>query len=225
MSPTRLETWAASPFDYLMEQVLRVEIPELPEDVWELSALDRGSLVHEILDTFLDEVLARPDGAPAPGTPWTDADRARMHELALALAQDYEARGLTGRRAFWDRDRRRLLAELDRFLLEDAALREHLGLRPVATELRFGFANTEQPAVEVALSDGRTLRFRGAADRVDRGEHGELSVVDYKTGRAVGGLKLQLPVYAARRARCVRRRQHPRHRGVLVREHTRKVRT
>jgi len=196
VSPTRLETWASSPFDYLMQQVLRVEIPELPEEVWELSPLDKGNLVHEILDTFLDEVLARPDGAPDSRTPWTAVDRARLHEVALLLAQDYESRGLTGRRAFWDRDRRRLLAELDRFLVEDAALRERRGLTPVATELHFGFSGTEQPAVAVALSDGRTLRFRGAADRVDRGEQGELSVVDYKTGRTVGGLKLQLPIYA-----------------------------
>ena len=40
-------TWAISPFDYLMEQVLRVEIPELPEEIYELSPLDRGSLVHD----------------------------------------------------------------------------------------------------------------------------------------------------------------------------------
>ena len=33
VSPTRLEHWAISPFDYLMEHILRVEIPELPEEV------------------------------------------------------------------------------------------------------------------------------------------------------------------------------------------------
>jgi hypothetical protein len=62
--------------------------------------------------------------------------------------------------------------------------------------------------VTFALSDGRTLRFRGAADRVDRAADGALVVVDYKTGSKkpyekiseddpdLGGTRLQLPVYA-----------------------------
>jgi hypothetical protein len=97
---------------------------------------------------------------------------------------------------FWDRDRRRIVAELDRFLDEDAIVRERWGLTPIATELRFGLRGSEHPAVEVALSDGRTLRFRGAADRIDRGVDGELSVVDYKTGSPREGIGLQLHVYA-----------------------------
>src|SRR5204862_5550163 len=61
--------------------------------------------------------------------------------------------------------------------------------------------------IELLLTDGRRLRFRGAADRVDGGSEGSLLVIDYKTGRPpfeVGGnddptsagTKLQLPVYA-----------------------------
>jgi RecB family exonuclease len=206
VSPTRLERWAISPFDYLMEHVFRVEIPELPEEVYELSPLDRGSLVHDTLDAFLREVLARAGGPPEPGAPWTDHDRDRLHQLAEERCDRYEALGLTGRRAFWDRDRRRILADLDRFLDADTALRNGHGLTTVATELSFGVPGSERPAVEVALSDGRALRFRGAADRVDRSGSGDLLVIDYKTGRsfAVGeagdptaaGTKLQLPVYA-----------------------------
>jgi RecB family exonuclease len=206
VSPTRLERWATCPFDYLMEHVLRVEIPELPEEVYELSHLERGSLVHEILDEFLREVLTRAGGAPPPAAAWTPDDRARLHEIADAQCRRYEALGLTGRRAFWDRDRRRILADLDRFLAADSDLRAEHGLTPLATELAFGLPGSERPAVKLALSDGRVLRFRGAADRVDGGRSGQLLVIDYKTGWsfAVGddgdptaaGTKLQLPVYA-----------------------------
>ncbi len=168
VSPTRLESWARSPHDYLMQQVLRVDIPELPEETYELSHLDRGSLVHSALDEFLREVLARPGGAPAPGAAWTAPDRARLREIAEVLCAQYEADGLTGRRVFWHRDRQRLLADLDRFLTRDGEERAEHGLTTIATELRFGFGADSGPAVEVALSDGRTLRFRGAADRVDR---------------------------------------------------------
>ena len=182
VSPTRLEHWAFSPFDYLMQHILRVEIPELPEEVWELSPMDRGSLVHATLDEFLRDVLARPGGPPPPGADWTAADRARLHAIAEQHCIRYEALGLTGRRAFWDRDRRRILADLDRFLVEDAKLRAAQGLTTLATELRFGLPEAEWPAIEIVLSDGRRLHFRGAADRVDGSATGSLLVVDYKTG-------------------------------------------
>ena len=78
--------------------------PSCPEERYEVTPLDRGSLVHETLDAFLAEVLARPGGAPAPDTPWTDADRARLREIAEARCAAYEAQGRTGRRLFWHRD-------------------------------------------------------------------------------------------------------------------------
>jgi len=196
VSPTRLEAWASSPFDYFMEQVLRVEIPELPEEIYELSPRDRGSLVHEILDTFLSEVLQRDGGPPRPGEAWPATDRQRLHDIAADTGRRYEAQGLTGYRVFWDRAQRTIRAELDRFLDEDDRVRDAHELSPVATELRFGLPGAEHPAVELPLSDGRVLRFRGAADRVDRNAAGELLVVDYKTGRPREALALQLPVYA-----------------------------
>jgi hypothetical protein len=127
-----------------------------------------------------------------------------MREIAEARMAVYEAQGRTGRRLFWHRDRRRILAELDRFLEVDSSVRAGFGLRPIATELRFGFGDGA-PAVDLPLSDGRALRFRGAADRVDVTDAGTLWVLDYKTGRPIGvdevdptaaGTMLQLPVYA-----------------------------
>jgi hypothetical protein len=204
VSPTRLQAYAYSPHDYLLEYVLRVEIPELPEERYEVTPLDRGSLVHETLDLFLAEVLTRAEGAPAPDAVWTDADRDRLRAIAESRMAMYEAQGRTGRRLFWHRDRRRILAELDRFLTEDDVVRAESGLRTIATELRFGFSDGA-PAVDLPLSDGRALRFRGAADRVDATDNGSLWIIDYKTGRPVGvpdddptarGRMLQLPVYA-----------------------------
>jgi RecB family exonuclease len=212
VSPTRLEAWAACPHVYFMESVLRVEIPERPEEAYEIDARDKGTLVHDALDRFLREVLARDGSPPAANARWTTADRARLQEIGEALCDDYEARGLTGRAVFWARDRRRILADLDQFLTEDDARRGADGLVPVASEFAFGIRGEGTP-IEVALSDGRSLRFRGAADRVDRASDGALVVTDYKTGNPFaynkiseddpdqGGRRLQLPVYA----RAVRR--------------------
>ncbi len=55
-SATRIQRWAACPFDYLLTEVLGVEAVENPEEALQLSALDWGSLVHEALERFILEV-------------------------------------------------------------------------------------------------------------------------------------------------------------------------
>ncbi|MDQ1521831.1 MAG: ATP-dependent helicase/nuclease subunit, partial [Actinomycetota bacterium] len=161
VSPTRLEAWSECPHAYFMQSVLRVEIPERPEEAYEILPKDKGTLVHEALDRFMSEVLARDDGPPAADQPWTDADHVRLHDIGETLCDDYNASGLTGRPVFWERDRRRILADLDTFLLEDDKERAADGLVPVASEFTFGLRGAGTP-VEIELSDGRSLRFRGA---------------------------------------------------------------
>jgi len=210
VSSTRLESWAECPFAYFVNHLLHVEPVEDPAQLLTISAWDRGSLIHEILQSFVDDVLARPDGdRPPPDRPWSTTDHARMRELAERVCDDYEARGLTGRPVFWRRERAQILALADRFLTEDDTHRAGDGARPVAAELRFGYGDDARGPgpVILSLADGRSLSFRGSADRVDIGDDGTIHVVDYKTGksddfRRLGpdnpderGTKLQLPVY------------------------------
>ena len=78
-------------------------------------------------------------------------------------------------------------------------------LEPLAAELRFGFSDS---SAEVVLGGGRTLRFRGSIDRVDRAGDEQLVVTDYKYSSTrkyddltqenptASGTLLQLPIYA-----------------------------
>ena len=54
----------------------------------------------------------------------------------------------------------------------------------MAAELAFGFPGAELGTVALDLPDGRAVRFRGFADRVDVADDGTLHVLDYKTGKA-----------------------------------------
>ena len=56
-SATRLEKWAACPFRYFVEYMLRADGVENPEDRLQISPLDRGNLVHAALERFILEVL------------------------------------------------------------------------------------------------------------------------------------------------------------------------
>jgi hypothetical protein len=215
VSSTRLESWARCPFAYFNQRLLGVDPVDDPEALLEMSPLTRGSLVHEILERFLAEVLARPpERQPAPTQPWTDDDHARIRAIATEVCGEYEAQGITGRPVFWRRDRAQIIALADRFLHEDATERAKGHLRPVAAEYAFGVDPDGAPPVEVALPSGRALSFRGSADRIDERADGSFVVVDYKTGSTRGyekltpdepdrgGTRLQLVVYAfAARAR------------------------
>jgi len=48
-SATTIERWASCPFQYLLVQVLRVQATDRPEDEWTITALAKGSLVHEVV--------------------------------------------------------------------------------------------------------------------------------------------------------------------------------
>lgn len=207
-SATRLEGWATCPFAYLLQSILNVEKVENPEDRLEISALDLGSLVHQILEDFIAEVLARPPSEqPGPTEAWSVSDHVRMAEIAEVVCDRFERDGRTGRPIFWQRDKRRVLADLERFLRLDSAYRKSHGTRPMAAELAFGMPGAALAAVALELPDARSVTFRGRADRLDIDSDGAAHVVDYKTGRSdkykdlsednpdVGGTRLQLVVY------------------------------
>jgi ATP-dependent helicase/DNAse subunit B len=204
VSATRLETWARCPHAYFARYLLHLDAIERPEEIVQLSPLERGKVVHEALDRFLAELI----GVAGVGRPWVAGHRDRLHEILRETCDEVEARGMGGRRLLWERARRELHAELDEFLDVDGRYREETGAETIATELQFGWRDAPQPAVEMACSDGRTLHFAGSADRIDRLADGRLSVIDYKTGglRAyqhlsaddplLDGQYLQLPIYA-----------------------------
>ncbi len=213
-SATRLEHWASCPAAYLLGDLLGVDEVENPEEQLTISPIDRGSLVHEVLERFVGEAVERPGpDQPRPGRPWTDADRDRLLAIAGEVCDRYELRGLTGRPVFWRRDRRRIIAELLHLLDKDDEHRQARSSRPIAAELGFGLPGAPLGTVAAVLPDGRCVEFRGRVDRVDRRADGTLEVVDYKTGSTRGyqglseadpdlcGRRLQLPVYglAARR--------------------------
>ena len=190
VSATRLETYAECPRRFLFDRVLGVSERTLPEDLWRIEARDRGSLVHAILERY---VLERIDGAP------------RSLDRLLAIADDAldqaTAGGLVGKALLWRLDQAAIRRDLRMFHAEEG------DLVPLAAEFGFGMDDDAAPPVAVALADGKVMRFRGHADRVDRNSAGELVVSDYKTGRQtglsrltadplVGGRRLQLPLYA-----------------------------
>jgi hypothetical protein len=184
--------------------VLELDGLEDPGDAETITAADRGTLVHAVLERYF---RARIRGAPV------DID-----DIADQLEAWFRAQGRTGRPLLWEADWSALRRHLHHILEageDDEAL---LGVEPVAVEYRFGLTDPATgdavDPVVVDIGTGRQMRFRGAVDRIDRSSDGSrLVVLDYKTGSARGyevldpahadhdmvarGTLLQLPVYAA----------------------------
>ena len=203
VSPSRLETWSSCGLRYFFRYVLDVTDRDDPERTDELSALDRGSLVHLVLERFIAQAIA--NGVPDPSTPWSKADRERLHAIATELADDYEASGRTGRPINWRVQRDDLRDVLDRFLLSDDDFRRSHLATPAGVEIDLGVRAGEP--VDFDLGNGRRVAMRGLIDRIDTTADGRVIVSDYKTGKGtkfdgidadpfLGGRTLQLGMYS-----------------------------
>ena len=206
-SPTRLERWAACPFNYFLGNVLRIGSVETPEDIYSISALERGSLIHSILDAFMKSVVES-GKMPEPHEPWSADHRSALLRIAREHFVQAESDGVTGRPVMWELERALILADLDTFLERDDALRARFGVTPSAFEVGFGLPGSPWQEAVWRLDSGEQVRFRGVIDRVDTSPDGSTAlVIDYKTGsaRPYNGLendptdrgrRLQLGVYA-----------------------------
>ena len=178
ISPTALETWAACPYRYFLAHVLRLGTLDSPEEIFSISALDRGTLGHEILERFIRESM-QGGHLPASGQPWGPGDHERLMRIAARSFQEAETRGVTGKRLLWEMVKTEILSDLETFLEEDSILRETGETADVRVETRFGFGGD---SAEVVDPDSG-IHFRGMIDRMDvSGDGKAVLVIDYKTG-------------------------------------------
>lgn len=203
ISPTALEAYVECPHAYLLRHVLRIQPLDEPEEELTITPMQRGNLVHQVLEDWLLAELGH--GVPAGDQPWSAAARERLEAVAQRWCDEYDALGLTGHPRLWARERERILAELRSFPDHDDDRRRELGATAHAAELAFGIATA--PPLQVDLGRGRVVQLRGKIDRIDRDVRGGLVVTDYKTGSTydytslsaeapdADGRKLQLPVY------------------------------
>ncbi len=205
-STTRLEAWAKCPHAYFLRHVLGINPVEDPEEQYRINSLTSGLLVHTVLDRWITE--ARRNGSiPHPRQPWTDDAVERLVEIGEEEAAGLERRGLVGRGVYWQRDKQVFLNDLRKFALFDSLQRKKHNATPLASELTFGMPDGRSEAIELPLPGGRSIRLRGAIDRVDRITGRGLSIIDYKSGSTrdfkklkedpfVNGTRLQLLLYS-----------------------------
>ena len=195
-SATRLQSWAVCPHAFFMQYLLGVEVVEDPERRLEINPLDKGSLVHEILERFIAEQIAAGRAGP-----WTGPELARLLAIAEEAFARYGERGVTGRAMFWRRDRDRILADLARFAALDNG-------RPLAVELRFDaitypLAGRTVGAVPGLHRPGRRRRARfGRGHRLQDRRHRRVQPVSARRTRTRAAPACSSPCTAPPRSSC-----------------------
>lgn len=209
-SVSQLETYGNCPFQYYVERILRLSEPEeLPE---EMTALERGGLIHKILFKFYTERKAK-ENLPIDSDMEEESARKRIREIAEEEMSHFPYDDI-----FWENEKERITGYdgpegrdgiLGGFISNE---RKYFDSGPVFLPEFFeaGFGRLpRQLGDKDSISTTRyyiiphpegEIRLRGKVDRVEiLGDH--FAVVDYKTGSAkkIGDLEdgksLQLPVY------------------------------
>jgi ATP-dependent helicase/DNAse subunit B len=205
LSATKLEAYAACPFNYFLAEVLGLRPLPSPEEIRRIQPLERGTMVHEILFLFYEASSKKYPGPLRPEN--LEGYRQILEEAASHSFAAAEAQGWTGYPLLWEIDRQSILEDLRAFLEKEVQAEE--GMTPALFEVRFGHASrgsrrgaADEP-VSLSLEDGTAFSLRGRMDRVDFSPaRDSLRVIDYKTGKLqgeedgfCGGTTLQLPLY------------------------------
>ncbi|MGW8178149.1 MAG: PD-(D/E)XK nuclease family protein, partial [bacterium] len=186
-SSSRLEKYGNCPYQFYTSSVLGLETKEPPELGFDAAQL--GSMLHGILERVYGEA----------DDPY-DTESLINALKVIAVEEFAEAPAKYGFRPspLWETEQENLLAQLERTIVNLNEISQ--GWMPAAFELRFGIG--EVPPLEIETSIG-LVRLRGFIDRVDRNQHGELRIIDYKSGGSglapmdlKRGYRLQLPIYA-----------------------------
>jgi ATP-dependent helicase/DNAse subunit B len=205
-SPTSLEPYAQCPFQFFLKNVVHLE--ELPEVEPNLSAADRGMVIHDILTTFYRRWRACGQSKVCLST-MTEAV-----ELMRAIVEEELARYSFGS-PLWEATCIQMKGcshtgpgYFERFL-EKESEEEVSPLVPSCFEFSFGMeiGTSDDPAsvgeaVDLTGTGGsEPLRIKGRIDRIDISPDGFFLIYDYKSGThpkskdIEAGKALQLPLY------------------------------
>lgn len=202
-SASQLEKMAGCPYQHFLERILNVRpLDEIAyeQDTW-LEANEFGSLVHEVLQSTMDELCANGRKPSMDFLP-------RMQAIASEAMARYRDEIPPPSEAAFDKRRADLFDSCEVFLrTEEEACRT---VTPKYFEVSFGADEDQGLAMPepftLSLGRGTSIKLRGRIDRVDHDDtKDEWHVWDYKSGGTyafdrggvlAGGTKIQHAIYS-----------------------------
>ncbi len=209
-----LETLGACPRRFFFHYGLDVQPLDSLEpeaDRW-LEPKEAGSVLHDVLETFMRPFLHAGDGRPPADAslPTFEEHEGQILEILDEVLAAKRAEKPSNDEAAVAAGRRELTESVRTFLRVEEQYCRATGSRPVALEASIGYVpnstspfNREQPAELPLGTEGRVVRLRGRVDRIDRDGRTDLDdgyvIIDYKSGGSnrfkEGGVRDPLGVF------------------------------
>jgi ATP-dependent helicase/nuclease subunit B len=201
MSVSRLESFAACPFKFFMENIIKPQ----PRIVQKVEFYDMGNIYHQAVEMFTNEITSS-------NTDINTMDEEMVKEISMHCTEKILAEGEMDYIALDANERNKYMKEKIKRLVNRAAdtIIKQLqkgSFRPKFTELSIGDkdGNVFVEPVEIKIDNDLSIYFQGRIDRVDtlvNDQSTYVNIIDYKSSYkdidlsdAVQGLQLQLLVY------------------------------
>jgi hypothetical protein len=198
-SASRLNRYGNCPYGFFAEQILHFEAKAEPEEGFD--ALQRGSLIHAVLETLYLQLMSE-------DLPPTLPNQSAVLEILEGVC-DQIFSWAPQRYGFrpgplWDYEQQELGRILRAFVRwECEENQESADYNPRYLELFFGFPRSSHGILDFEDADGLKIKVHGVIDRVDVNGEGRAAVIDYKSGGGQfsksdisRGLAFQTPLYA-----------------------------
>lgn len=195
-SVSRIERYARCPFSYFIQYGLGVK----ERRIFEMSAPDIGSFMHEVMDRFSKELEKENMSYRDIEREWCALKVSGIVEDILKETSDSIL--LSSKRYLYITERFKRI--LTRAVWLVALHIKRSGFEPIGYEMSFGKGG-DFPPISIELSSGDRINLIGRIDRIDAMEKEEgtyLRIIDYKSGNKAfnlsdvyNGLSIQLMVY------------------------------
>ncbi|EIA18699.1 helicase-exonuclease AddAB subunit AddB [Clostridium perfringens] len=196
LSVSRLERYAQCPFAYYIQYGLKAK----DRKIYEFTAPDLGSFMHEILDEFTNEIKEK-------DLKWSDLSKENCRNIVNSLVDNQVKNNKSSilnssKRYSYFTDRFKRILTKSVMVISEQMKRSDFEI--YKNELAFGFSK-DVNSIKLDLPSGESFYLNGRIDRVDKlNLDGEtyLRIIDYKTGskkfdlnKFYNGLQMQLLVY------------------------------
>lgn len=196
LSVSRLERYAQCPFAYYIQYGLKAK----DRKIYEFTAPDLGSFMHEILDEFTNKIKEK-------DLKWSDLSKENCRNIINSLVDNQVKNNKSSilnssKRYSYFTDRFKRILTKSVMVISEQMKRSDFEI--YKNELAFGFSK-DVNSIKLDLPSGESFYLNGRIDRVDKlNLDGEtyLRIIDYKTGskkfdlnKFYNGLQMQLLVY------------------------------